>query len=291
MPYWSLTLSTPLAIPLLTGSETGPGDSAGTVTVSQSRPGRPRSNTLRYMSRSPDERVTDTLAREICQRENIKAVLGGSIVMVGSQYVVALNAANCATGESIAREQREAGSKETVLTELGRAATSLRARLGESLPSIEKFDAPIERATTPSLEALRAFTEGRRFNAAAAFDKAVPFLQRAVELDPSFAMESERLRRATPAGKCLQLARPLRRGLGRASRNAATQSGGWCARGSNPQSLIHAVQSLRGSQSARRRPSQCPQVLPGLSCDRKDADPDIPILVQAMREYAKLGSG
>ena len=102
--------------------------------------------------------------------------------------MVALNAANCATGESIAREQREAESKETVLTELGQAATSLRARLGESLPSIEKFDAPIERATTPSLEALRAFTEGRRLNAAAAFDKAVPFLQRAVELDPNFAM-------------------------------------------------------------------------------------------------------
>lgn len=145
-------------------------------------------DTLRYMSRSPDERVTDTLAREICQRESIKAVLGGSIAMVGSHYVVALNAANCVTGESIAREQREAGSKETVLTELGRAATSLRARLGESLASIEKFDAPIERATTPSLEALRAFTEGRRLNAAAAFDKAVPFLQRAVELDPNFSM-------------------------------------------------------------------------------------------------------
>jgi tetratricopeptide (TPR) repeat protein len=140
------------------------------------------------MSRSPDERVTDTLAREICQRESIKAVLGGSIVMVGSQYVVSLNAANCATGESIAREQRQAASKETVLAELGQAASSLRAKLGESLASIQKFDAPIERATTSSLEALRAFTEGRRLNAAAAFDKAVPFLQRAVELDPNFAM-------------------------------------------------------------------------------------------------------
>ncbi len=145
-------------------------------------------DTLRYMSRSADERVTDTLAREICQRESIKAVLSGSIVMVGSQYVVALNATNCASGESIAREQREAGSKETVLAELGQAASSLRARLGESLASIQKFDAPIERATTSSLEALRAFTEGRRLNAAAAFDKAVPFLQRAVELDPNFAM-------------------------------------------------------------------------------------------------------
>jgi len=145
-------------------------------------------DTLRYMSRSPDERVTDAVAREICQRESIRAVLGGSIVMVGSHYVVSLNATNCATGESLAREQREAGSKETVLAELGRAASSLRARLGESLASIQKFDAPVERATTSSLEALRAFTEGRRLNAAAAFDKAVPFLQRAVELDPNFAM-------------------------------------------------------------------------------------------------------
>jgi tetratricopeptide (TPR) repeat protein/predicted Ser/Thr protein kinase len=145
-------------------------------------------DTLRYMSRSPDERVTDALAREICQRESIKAVLGGSIVTVGSHYVMALNATNCASGESIAREQREAGSKETVLAELGHAASSLRARLGESLASIQKFDAPIERATTSSLDALRAFTDGRRLNAASAFDKAVPFLQRAVELDPKFAM-------------------------------------------------------------------------------------------------------
>ena len=145
-------------------------------------------DTLRYMDRSPDERVTDALGREICQREGIKAVLGGSIITVGSHYVVALNAANCTTGESIAREQREAASKEQVLTELGKAASSLRAKLGESLASIQKFDTPIEKATTSSLEALRAFTEGRHLNSAGAFDKAVPFLQRAVELDPNFAM-------------------------------------------------------------------------------------------------------
>src|SRR4029453_6390659 len=111
------------------------------------------------MSRSPGERLTEAVPREICQRESIRAVLGGSIVTVGSHYVVALNATNCATGESIAREQREAGSKETVLTELGQAGAILRARLGESLASIQKFDAPIERATTSSLDALRAFTE------------------------------------------------------------------------------------------------------------------------------------
>jgi eukaryotic-like serine/threonine-protein kinase len=145
-------------------------------------------DTLRYMSRSPDERVTDTLAREICQREAISIVLGGSIVTIGSHYVVALNAASCASGEVIAREQREAESKELVLTELGQAASSLRAKLGESVASLQKFDTPVERATTSSLEALRAFTQGRYLNSAAAFDKAVPFLQRAVELDPNFAM-------------------------------------------------------------------------------------------------------
>ena len=86
----------------------------------------------------------------------LKAVLNGSIAALGSHYVVALDAVNCATGESLAREQREAESKELVLQELGKAASSLRKRLGESLVSLQKFDAPIEKATTTSLEALRA---------------------------------------------------------------------------------------------------------------------------------------
>ncbi len=145
-------------------------------------------DTLQYMERSPDERVTDALALEICQREGIKAVLGGSITALGTQYVLLLNAAQCGTGESIAREQREADAKEQVLTELGRAASSLRAKLGESLASIQKFDTPIERATTSSLEALGAFTQARRLHAAGTFALAVPLLQRAVELDPNFAM-------------------------------------------------------------------------------------------------------
>jgi len=140
------------------------------------------------MERSPDERVTQTVAREICQREGLKAVLNGSIAAIGSHFAVALDAVNCSTGEYLAREQREAGSKELVLQELGKAASSLRKRLGESLASLQKFDAPIEKATTTSLEALRPFTEGRRLNSAGAFRQAIPFLQRSVELDSNFAL-------------------------------------------------------------------------------------------------------
>src|SRR5262249_53158486 len=99
-----------------------------------------------------------------------------------------LDAINCGTGDSLARDQREAASKERVLTELGQAASNIRARLGESLASLQKFDVPIEKATTNSLEALRPFTEGRRLNSAGAFRQAVPFLQRSVELDPNFAL-------------------------------------------------------------------------------------------------------
>ena len=143
--------------------------------------------TLRYMARSPDERVTDTVGREICQRERIKALLSGSIAMLGTHYVVSLNAANCTTGESLASEQREAASKEQVLTELGKAATSLRGRLGESLASIQKFDTPIEKATTSSLEALRAYTEARKQNGGGALRQANALAQKAIELDPDFA--------------------------------------------------------------------------------------------------------
>ena len=144
--------------------------------------------TLRFMQQPVDRSVTGDIAREICQRERLKAVLEGNIKRVGANYVIGLEATNCATGESIAREQREAPAQEQVLTELGKAATSLRARLGESLGSIQKFDTPIEKATTNSLDALRAFTEGRRLNSAGEFPEAISFLERAVELDPEFAM-------------------------------------------------------------------------------------------------------
>ena len=114
-------------------------------------------NALQFMGRPADERVTGSVAREICERENIKAMLSGSIAALGSQYVIALDATNCATGDSLAREQVTAATKEAVLPAVGKAASSLRGKLGESLASIQKFDTPVTEATTSSLEALKAY--------------------------------------------------------------------------------------------------------------------------------------
>jgi tetratricopeptide (TPR) repeat protein len=143
---------------------------------------------LRYMGRSPDERVSNDVAREICLRAGVKAMLTGSISSLGSHYVITLGALNAQTGDALAREQSEAESKEQVLKALDRAASSLRRTLGESLPSVQKFAAPLEEATTSSLEALKAFSLGQAEHQKLADDKAVPHLKSAVELDPNFAM-------------------------------------------------------------------------------------------------------
>ena len=151
--------------------------------------------TLQRMARSPDEKVTDSVAREICEREGLKAALGGSIVGLGTHYVLTLNATNCGSGESLAREQREAGSKEQVLATLGDAASNLRSKLGESLPSIQKTDVPVEdKVTTTSLEALKAYTEGMKLNSQAKFRESVLFLEKAVALDPNFVAAYSSLR-------------------------------------------------------------------------------------------------
>jgi len=146
------------------------------------------SETLRMMARSPGERITMDMAREICQRTTSTAVLAGSIGSLGSQYVIGLNAVNCASGDSLAREEAQASRKENVLSTLGKAATSLREKLGESLASIRKFDAPVEQATTTSLEALKAYTLGLRAADAKDDTEAIPFLKRAIERDPNFAV-------------------------------------------------------------------------------------------------------
>src|SRR6185503_7124357 len=111
--------------------------------------------TLRFMGRSPDERLTRDIAREICLRQGIKALLAGSITSLGANYVLSLEAVNAQSGEVFAREQIEASSKEEVLKALGTITSKLREKLGESLASIQKFGAPIEQATTSSLEALK----------------------------------------------------------------------------------------------------------------------------------------
>ena len=149
--------------------------------------------TLRFMDRKPDEPVTERVAREIAQRQGVKAVLAGSIASLGSRYVVTLTALNGQNGETLASTQHEADSRETVLQALGGAASEIRERLGESLQSIEKFDAPLEQATTSSLEALKAFTLGNQRRAEGREAEAVPQYQRAIELDPNFATAHARL--------------------------------------------------------------------------------------------------
>ena len=144
-------------------------------------------DTLQLMGRAPDEHVTGAIAREICERENIKAALNGTIAALGSQYVMSLEAVNCRNGDTLAREQVTADAKEKVLPALGSAASRLRKKLGESLASIKKFDKPVHEVTTSSLEALKAYSQGDELFGSGQQLKAIPFFERAKELDPNFA--------------------------------------------------------------------------------------------------------
>jgi tetratricopeptide (TPR) repeat protein len=144
--------------------------------------------TLRLMGRSPGERITNEVGREIGQRQGAKALIEASIVALGGHYVITLEAVNAASGEAIARMQVEAEGKERVLHTLGGAATQLRRKLGESLPSIRKYDVPLEQATTSSLEALKALSLGRQKNRAGDYREAIRWFHRAVDLDPNFAL-------------------------------------------------------------------------------------------------------
>ncbi|HUO15172.1 MAG TPA: protein kinase [Verrucomicrobiae bacterium] len=143
---------------------------------------------LRLMGRSPDERLTNDVAREICQRQGIKAMLTGNIASLGNQYVITLAALNGATGDTLDREQVQAESKEQVLKSLDKAASDLRQKMGESLASVQQFAKPLEQATTSSLEALQEFTKGRAAHNRTNDADAIPHLERAVQLDPNFAM-------------------------------------------------------------------------------------------------------
>jgi serine/threonine protein kinase/tetratricopeptide (TPR) repeat protein len=146
--------------------------------------------TLRLMGRSVKDRITDDVAREICIRGGYKATIGGSIVSMGSTYAITLLAANCQTGAALAREQVEAGGKEHVLKAVGTAAAALRAKLGESLHSIQTNDpfSGDRQLTTTSLEAFQAYAKGFELVRQGSALRAVPFFQRATELDPNFAM-------------------------------------------------------------------------------------------------------
>lgn len=143
---------------------------------------------LRLMGHSASETITAPLAHDICVRDAAAATIEGSIVSLGKAYVLTLQAVNCRNGATLARAQSKAEDKEHVLEALGASATLLRAKLGESLASIEKLNQPLDRYTTSSLEALQSFAAGYVPQSQGQFLTAIPFFQRATELDPNFAM-------------------------------------------------------------------------------------------------------
>jgi hypothetical protein len=144
--------------------------------------------TLKLMEQSANARLTPEIAREVCQRTSSTAVLNGSIAQIGSQYTVILKAVNCANGDSLASAQEQANDKNHVLDALAKAGSDIRGKLGESLSTLKKFDTPVEQASTSSLEALQAYSLGRKMTGANDFAGSIAPLQRAIKLDPNFAM-------------------------------------------------------------------------------------------------------
>ena len=149
--------------------------------------------TLRLMGRSPGDKLTPDVARDLCQRTASKAMIGGSISQLGSSYVITLDATNCRSGDTIGKTQVQASSKDDVLRALGSAVDKLRSGLGESLASIGKYDAPVENATTKSLDALKAYSAGMVARRQRGDVASLPFFRKAVELDPDFAIAHARL--------------------------------------------------------------------------------------------------
>ena len=141
--------------------------------------------TLQMMGQKPDAKLTSDIARELCQRTASAAVLDGSISQIGTPYLLTVKAVNCSDGATLASTEEQASDKNHVLDALGKMASEMRNKLGESLSTVQKFDTPLEAATTPSLEALKAFSSGKR---ATSPPVAITFYKRAVELDPNFAV-------------------------------------------------------------------------------------------------------
>jgi eukaryotic-like serine/threonine-protein kinase len=144
--------------------------------------------TLQMMDQKPDAKLRPEIARELCQRTGSAAVLDGSIAQIGTQYLLTVKAVNCASGETLASTEAQASDKNHVLDALGKTASGIRNKLGESLSTVRKFDTPLEQATTPSLEALKALSSGTRIHTAVGDAAAIPFFKHAIELDPDFAL-------------------------------------------------------------------------------------------------------
>jgi eukaryotic-like serine/threonine-protein kinase len=155
--------------------------------------------TLKMMGQPADAKLTPAISRELCQRVGSAAVLDGSIAQIGTRYLLTLKAVNCTSGDSLASAEAQAGNKNDVLDALGKTASEMRNKLGESLGTVRKFDTPLEQATTTSLEALKAYSLGRKASAASEWAAAVPFFQRAIRLDPNFSIAHARL------GQCYRM--------------------------------------------------------------------------------------
>jgi len=158
-------------------------------------PGGDVGATMRMMRHDPNERVTQEMGIEICKRQGLKAVVVPEIAAFGSKYLITLDAIDARTQKSIARTQEEAKSRDEVIAALGKAGSQLRRRLGESLGSLEKYDAPLDLATTSSLEALQAYTTGQTLYRSGKRRESIPFFERAVELDPQFCSAYDMARR------------------------------------------------------------------------------------------------
>jgi serine/threonine protein kinase/tetratricopeptide (TPR) repeat protein len=144
--------------------------------------------TLQMMRLKPDAKLTPEIARELCQRTGSAAVLDGSIAQIGAPDLLTVKAVNCANGESLASTEAQATDKNHVLDALGKTASEIRNRLGESLSTVQKFDTPLEQATTPSLEALKAFDSAIKAHVTGRDEAAIPLFKHAIELDPNFAL-------------------------------------------------------------------------------------------------------
>jgi eukaryotic-like serine/threonine-protein kinase len=152
--------------------------------------------TLTMMDQKPDAKLTPEIARELCQRTGSAAVLDGSIAQIGTPYLLTVKAINCSNGETLASTETQASDKNHVLDALGKTASEIRRKLGESLSTVRRFDTPLEQATTPSLEALKALSLGGQVLDTAGAAAAIPFFKQAIELDPNFALAYAMLGRA-----------------------------------------------------------------------------------------------
>jgi len=150
-------------------------------------------DTLKLMTKPPDTRLTPDVARDLCLRQGAKVYITGSLASLGSQFVIGLHAVDCRTGDVLAQQQATAENKEHVLKALDEVSIKIRKKLGESLTTLQAYDMPLEQATTPSLDALQAFTQGNLARDRAGDAATIPFFKHAVELDPKFALAYDAL--------------------------------------------------------------------------------------------------